>query len=51
MFEYVLPEQVGVSSACIKDYIQLLEDSGLATHSIVMARHGKGFYEKGNQRC
>lgn len=45
MFEKVLPEQVGVSSAHIKEYIQLLEDSGLATHSMVMVRHGKVFFE------
>ena len=46
MFEYVLPEHVGVSSADIKEYIEYLENNGLATHSIVMARHGKVFYEK-----
>ncbi|MBQ7901127.1 MAG: serine hydrolase [Clostridia bacterium] len=45
MFEKVIPEQVGVSSADIKEYIELLENSGLATHSIVMVRHGKIFYE------
>ena len=39
-------EQVGVSSADIKKYIQLLEDSGLAAHSMVMVRHGKVFFEK-----
>ena len=46
MFEKALPEQVGVSSAHIKEYIQYLENNGLATHSIVMVRHGKVFYEK-----
>lgn len=45
MFEKVIPEQVGVSSEIIKEYVEHLEKCGLATHSIVMVRHDKVFYE------
>jgi len=45
MFEKVVPEQVGVSSQNIKEYVEHLEKHGFATHSIVMVRHGKVFYE------
>ncbi len=46
MFETVSPEQVGVSSTDIKAYVSYLEKNRLSTHSIVMARHGKVFYEQ-----
>lgn len=45
MFETTTPEQVGISSESIKRYVELLESKHLATHSIVMVRHGKIFYE------
>ena len=45
MFEKVKPEQVGVSSCDIKKYISMLENARLSTHSIIMMRHGKVFYE------
>ena len=45
MFEKVKPEQVGVSSANIKEYIEYLEKNGLSTHSVVMVRQNKVFYE------
>ena len=45
MYEKVTPESVGVKSEDIKKYVKVLENSNLATHSIVMMRHGKVFYE------
>ncbi len=45
MFESVKPEQVGVSSDCVHKYIKYLEDKGLSTHSVIMMRHDKVFYE------
>lgn len=45
MFEKVTPEQVGISSSDIKEYINMLENRHLSTHQIMMVRHGKVFYE------
>ena len=45
-FERVTPEQVGVSSEHIQKYISVLERTQLATHDIIMIRHGKVFFEK-----
>ena len=45
MMEHVTPESVGISSSDIKKYISILENSHLSTHSIIMMRHGKIFYE------
>ncbi|MBO5369436.1 MAG: beta-lactamase family protein [Clostridia bacterium] len=45
MFEHVTPESVGISSKDIQKYVSLLERYHLSTHSIVMLRHGKVFYE------
>ena len=45
MLEHVTPEQVGISSESVKKYISILERYNLSTHSIVMLRHGKVFYE------
>lgn len=45
MLEYITPEEAGVSSAAILKYLRLLEKAQLSTHSIVMIRHGKIFYE------
>ena len=45
MFEKVTPEKVGVRSEDIKKYVKALENANLSTHSIVMLRHGKVFYE------
>ena len=39
--EYATPESVGISSENIADFIQAMMDSGLSTHSIIVARHGK----------
>ena len=45
MYEKVTPESVGVRSEDIKRYVESLENANLSTHSIVMMRHGKVFYE------
>lgn len=45
MLEKVTPEQIGISSKSVKKYIKILERNEFSTHSIVMLRHGKVFYE------
>jgi len=45
MLEKATPEQVGISSKSVKKYINILEKCEFSTHSIVMLRHGKVFYE------
>lgn len=45
MYEKVTPESVGVKSEDIKKYVETLENANLSTHSIIMMRHGKVFYE------
>ena len=39
--EYATPESMGISSENIAEFIQAMMDSGLSTHSIIVARHGK----------
>lgn len=46
MFTYVKPAQVGVSAKKIQKYIQVLEKIGCDTHSILMARGDKLFFEQ-----
>lgn len=43
---YVTPEMIGISSDCINNYIDILENKRLATHSIIMARGDNIFYEQ-----
>ena len=38
MFEKITPEQAGISSANVADYISVLERRGLATHSVLMMK-------------
>lgn len=45
MFERVRPEQVGICSGDVIDYIKMLEDRGLAMHSVLLARGNKLFAE------
>ena len=40
------PEQMGISSANIKAYIDMLEQYELSTHGIIMARGNHIFYEQ-----
>ncbi len=44
-FEYCTPEEVGISSAAIEQYIRSLEDAPLATHDLIIMRHGKIAFE------
>ena len=39
------PEDVGVSSAAIAEYIRDVENSGIESHSLMIIRHGKVAYE------
>lgn len=45
MLEKVLPEQVGVSSEHVKEFIEYLENTGFAVHATVMVRGDRVFYE------
>ena len=38
MFSYKKPEEKGIKSEAIKNYIEVLENSGLSTHNLVIAR-------------
>ena len=46
MFTYAYPAEVGVSAKHIKKYISVLERYGVVSHSIIMARDSKIFFEK-----
>lgn len=43
--KYSTPEEQGIRSEHILDYVLTLEESRLATHNILMMRHGKVIYE------
>lgn len=45
MFEKITPEQAGISSSNVADFISLLERRGLATHSVLMMKGDKIFAE------
>lgn len=45
MFETITPEQSGISSANILEFMQSLDRYGLATHSMIMARGNQIFHE------
>ena len=45
MFEKVTPESVGISSAHIKKYLNVLKRAELSIHDIVLIRDGKVFFE------
>ncbi len=45
MFEYITPEEAGVSSAAITDYIDYLNRRGLVMHGILMMKGDKIFTE------
>ena len=45
MFEKITPEQAGISSKRIADYISVLERRGVATHSLLMMKGDKIFAE------
>ena len=43
--KYSTPEEQGIRSEHILDYVLTLEENRLATHNILMMRHGKVIYE------
>jgi len=45
MFEKITPEQAGISSQKVAEYISMLERRGLATHSVLMMKGDKIFAE------
>ena len=45
MFEKITPEQAGISSANVADFISVLERRGLATHSVLMMKGNSIFAE------
>ena len=45
MFERITPEQAGISSRKVAEYIAMLERRGLATHSVLMMKGDKIFAE------
>ena len=45
MFKKVTPEKAGISSKTVLRYLNILEDYGLSTHSIIMARGNDIFLE------
>lgn len=45
-FTYASPKEVGASAKQIKKYIEILEKYELSTHSVIMARGNKIFFEK-----
>lgn len=44
--KYVTPESVGICSNNIKEFICRLEERGLATHNVILARGNNIFFEK-----
>lgn len=46
MLKYSTPEKEGINSAHILEYVKSLEDMQLATHDIIIMRHGKIVFEK-----
>lgn len=45
MFTYAKPEEAGISSENIRQYIDILETSGLSTHNVIIAKGDKIVYE------
>ncbi len=45
MFEYVTPEQAGISSKAVLKFVKTLEKYKMATHSFIMARGNRIFAE------
>ena len=45
MFEFITPEEAGVSSKQVAEYISYLNRRGAVMHSVLMMRHGKIFAE------
>ncbi len=45
-FTYKAPEQCGIPSSAIKEYLEYLEQNGLSTHSIIIAKGNDILFEK-----
>ncbi len=45
MFQTVTPEQVGVSSTCVENYLRVLQSNRIPLHSIIMAKGTDIFFE------
>lgn len=45
MFKYAKPEEAGISSESIRRYIEVLENTNLSTHDVIIARGDKIVYE------
>ena len=45
-FETATPEEVGISSANIRKFVEVLEENELQTHNILLLRHGKLIFEQ-----
>ena len=43
---YSTPEKMGIKSSDILSYIKKLDEARLATHSVIIARHGNIIFEK-----
>ena len=43
---YITPEQAGISSENIREYIEMLENNRLTTHSVIMMKGNDIFFEK-----
>ena len=46
MFEHVIPEEVGIPSEKIHEFIDTIEKRGAIMHSVVITRYGKCVFEK-----
>lgn len=42
---YTIPEEMGIKSEWVKEYIEVLEKSNLSTHNLIIMRHDKIIYE------
>ncbi len=43
--QYITPEQAGISSAAIQEYIQVLEDAQLSMHDVILIKGNDVFFE------
>ncbi len=44
--KYLIPENAGISSAAIAEYLDILEEYGVATHDVIIARGDSILFEK-----
>lgn len=46
IYNYATPEEMGIATSAIREYVTLLEESHLATHNLIIYRKGKILYEQ-----